>query len=88
MNFSVEALQEMKNAALRQRTGAGAEHSLENVQQSEEISSSQVEQGKLFRSYFFKGIFNLSFARSPEELPRILLMMMMKMLQRVLSCQQ
>ena len=40
MNFSVEALQEMKNAALRQRMGgvvAGPE-----VQQSEEISSSQV----------------------------------------------
>ena len=40
VNFSVEALQEMKNAALRQRMGgvvAGPE-----VQQSEEISSSQV----------------------------------------------
>ena len=34
MNFFVEALQEMKNAALRQRMG--------EVQQSEEISSSQV----------------------------------------------
>ena len=45
MNFSVEALQEMKNAALRQRTGAGAGHSLEDVQQSEEISSSQVGKG-------------------------------------------
>ena len=44
MNFSVEALQEMKNAALRQRMGglvAGQE-----VQQSEEISSSQVDRSQ------------------------------------------
>lgn len=38
VNFSVEALQEMKNAALRQRVGGGGSE----VQQSEEISSSQV----------------------------------------------
>merc|ERR1719180_764892 len=41
VNFSVEALQEMKNAALRQRIG-GPE-----VQQSEEISSSQIARGGL-----------------------------------------
>ena len=48
MNFSVEALQEMKNAALRQRMGgvvAGPE-----VQQSEEISSSQVVLNIFFRN--------------------------------------
>ena len=39
VNFSVEALQEMKNAALRQRMGGGGGP---EVQQSEEISSSQV----------------------------------------------
>ena len=49
MNFSVEALQEMKNAALRQRMGgvvAGSE-----VQQSEEISSSQVGLNTFFSGY-------------------------------------
>ena len=56
MNFSVEALQEMKNAALRQRMGgvvAGSE-----VQQSEEISSSQVVFNTFISSYqlFFSSL--------------------------------